>query len=176
VDLHAFVADAAGGFAGVELGHGGFHRDLLPGVFDASRAHRQQPCGVELRGHVRELELDRLELADGLAELPALLRVLRRGIESATGHAQRERGDGDAAAVEYAHRVLEAFAQLADQILFGNQAVLEDQLRRVAGAQAELVLFLAGAEAGFPSRRETPRCRRACLLFVGNREHHAQSA
>src|SRR5579859_1947889 len=62
VDLDSFVGDAGGHFAGEEFGDGGVHGEacasvLLPGGFADEEA-----SGVDFRGHVREHELNGLEL------------------------------------------------------------------------------------------------------------------
>ena len=121
---------------------------LLACVLEDGGAQGEQARGVELGGHVGELPLDALKLGDGFAELAALFDVFQRGIEGAAADAEREGGDGDAAAVEDAHGVDEAFAFVAEQVFGGDLAVFEDQLAGVAGAEAELVFFFAGAEAG----------------------------
>jgi len=50
------------------------------------------------RSHVGQLELNGLEIGDGLAKLLALLGVFHGGIESALRHPQAQRGDREAAA------------------------------------------------------------------------------
>ena len=115
-----------------------------------------EPCGAigeqarrfDLRGHVRELELDGLKFGDGLAELFALLRVAHGTFVGALRHAEAERRDRDASAVENLQAVDEAFAFRAEEIFGGHAAIGEDDFAGVAGAQAELVFFLAGAKAG----------------------------
>ena len=101
-----------------------------------------------LRLHVGELELDRLEGVDRLAELPALARVGGRVVGRALGDAQRLRGDAEPRAVERGHRDLEAPVDLADEVLRGDADVVEDRLAGRRAADAELVLELADAEAG----------------------------
>ncbi len=76
------------------------------------------------------------------------LEYLQRGVVCALGHADGERGDGDAAAIENLEAVDEAFALLAQQLGGGQAAVFEDHFAGGAGAHAELVFLLAGAEAG----------------------------
>ena len=108
-----------------------------------------QPArGVDFGGHVRELELNGLEFADGFAELLAFLRVFGGGVAGALRHPQRERGDGDAPAVEDLQAVHEAVALLAQQIFLGHETIAEDNFGSVAGAHAQLVFLFAGAEAG----------------------------
>ena len=76
------------------------------------------------------------------------LEYLQRGVVRALRHPDGERGDGDAAAVQHLQAVDEAVVQLAEQLLLGQAAVFEDHLAGGAGAQAELVFLLAGAETG----------------------------
>ena len=61
------------------------------------------PGQLDVHGHVGQLELDGLELADGLAELHALLGVLEGGVQAGLSDAHAHGPDGDAAAVEH-HR------------------------------------------------------------------------
>src|SRR5260370_16262514 len=53
----------------------------------------EQPRGVDLHRHVRELEADRLVLPQRLAELLAFLRVIERELEPRTRDADRTGGD-----------------------------------------------------------------------------------
>ncbi len=99
-------------------------------------------------GHIDQLVLDGLEFGDGPAELFAQLGVVQRGVVSALRHADGERGDGDAAAIEDLQAVDEALAAFAQQLGSGKAAVFEDHFAGGAGAQAELVFLLAGAEPG----------------------------
>ena len=80
-------------------------RDGRAGVLGGRGPLGQQARRVDLRRHLREVELDRLELADRLAELPPLLRVRERRLERAARDADREGGDRDPAAVEDLHGI-----------------------------------------------------------------------
>ena len=102
---------------------------------------------LEFGRHVRELEVDALELGDPLAELLPLARVLERFLECTLCDAKREGGDPDAPLVEGLHEVDEAPSLLANPVLRRHLDVLEDQLARVGGAPAELVLLLPRAES-----------------------------
>src|SRR5919109_5325225 len=73
-------------------------------------AIREQTRGVDLRRHVRELPLDRLELCDALPELTPLERVVAGEVVGGLGEAYRLRADPDAASVERRHRHPEALA------------------------------------------------------------------
>src|ERR1039458_5340165 len=76
-----------------------------------------------------------------------LLGIIQRGLVCALRHAQRQRRNRDAAAIEHAHRIDETVAFLPQQILRRNHAIFKDHFRRVASPQPELVLFLAGAKS-----------------------------
>jgi hypothetical protein len=110
---------------------------------------------LDLRRHPGEAELHRLVLEDRLAEGDALLGVGERGVEGGAGHADGLGADADAAAFEAGEGDLQALAFVAEQVVGGDAAVLEGDLRRVAGVLAELRLDAGDAVAG--RRRRTRR-------------------
>src|SRR5262249_15138002 len=63
-------------------------------------------------------------------------------------------------------------ALLAEEVLRGHAAVLEDELGRVRGAHAELVLLLAGAEALRPALDDEGGDALLALALVRHRHHH----
>ena len=143
-------------------------------VLEPGGAHGQQARGINLRGHVGQLPLRALEVADGVAELLALLAVLERAVVGPGGHAQPKRGNRNAPAIEHAHGIHKALAQFTQQIFRGNLAVFEDQLGGITGAQAELVFFFSGAEtrrAFFYEESRKP-ARAAGLIRYGHHDHH----
>src|SRR6266478_9057160 len=147
VNLHAFVGDADGDFTGKKLGHAGFAREASIVLISKPRGLiNEQSRRFHLRGHIRQLELNSLEFADGLAELLALLGVANRGIERPLRHAQAESGDGDASSIQNLQAAGKAFAFRAEKIFRRNFAVREDNLGSVAGAHTEFVFFFAGPE------------------------------
>ena len=148
VDLHRPVRRAHGDLARVELGLRGHPGRALAAVPRLRRALREKPRRVDLRGHLGDVELDRLELGDGPAELAPLLRVLHRRLPGAARHPDSERRDRDPPAVEDLHRVDEAASRRAEQVFSGDAAILHDEGARVRRPHAELVLLLADANAG----------------------------
>ena len=122
--------------------------------------------------HVGQLELSVLELAQALAELDTLLRVLDSLVDSALAQAQGLRGDADPAAVQGLHGDLEALALFAQQILLGNDAVLKDQVAGGGAADAHLLLVLAGGEAGEVLLHDEGRDAVVALGLVSHGEHH----
>src|SRR3954465_1933534 len=73
VDLERRVHDAVREDSREELRLRRRERERPARVLEARRAVDQLPPGLDLRRHVRELELDRLEAHDRLSELLSLL-------------------------------------------------------------------------------------------------------
>src|ERR1035437_5808297 len=148
VDLHGLAGDADGGLGSEELGHGGFAGDAQAAVEHPGGAIVEQAGGIDIHRHIDELVLDGLKLGNRAAELFAQFGILEGGVVCALGHADGERGDRDAAAIEHFEAGHETVVQFADELFGRETAVFEDDLAGGAGAQAELVLLLAAAEAG----------------------------
>ena len=87
--LDASVRVGRGGLGGGELGHGGLLGVGLAPRLEDGGAVREEPRGLEARRHVRQLELDRLELCDRLVEGLAVLRVLGGALEGGRRDAER---------------------------------------------------------------------------------------
>src|SRR5690606_3909996 len=139
-DLHGVVRDRRGGLGGEQLRHRRLPRHAVAAVLQPRRPQRQQPRGVDARGHVGELEADALELVDRAPEGLALVRVAARGLERGAGDADRLRRDPDAAAVERRHRHHEALALAADASRLRHEAALEGHAARHGGVLPELLL------------------------------------
>src|SRR5580700_3520228 len=148
VDLHRLVGGAHRNFGSKQFGHGRLLGDALPVILHPTGAIREQARGVDLSGHVGELVLNGLKLRDGPAELDALLGVFERSLISALRGADRERGDGNAPAIQNAQAVDESLALLAQQLRFGHTAIGEYHFTGGAGAHAELVFLLAELKTG----------------------------
>src|SRR5579862_9825099 len=152
VDLEGGVDDSVREDPREELRLCGGERVIAALILEPRRAVDELAAGVDLRRHVRELELDRLELRDRLAELPPLLRVGEREVVRALRQADAHRRDRDPAAVENLHELLEAAPALAEEILLGHRAGGERQLARVGCVPAELVHRRRDLVAGRPVR------------------------
>src|SRR5580704_12692909 len=173
VDLHAFVGDAYSHLAGEELGHAGFAGETHVFLIgEPGGLVNKQARGFYLGGHIRKLELDSLEFADGFAELLALLGVLGGGVERALSHTKRESCNRNAATVENFKAGDEAFAFRPEQILRGDAAIAENYLGSVAGAHTQLVFFFTRAETrhAFFEDEGADSVRIFCL--VGDRHGH----
>ena len=128
------------------LGHARFHVAALAAIEGGRRIERQQPRGARARRHLAELELDRLVLADRLAEGLAHLGILGRELQRAFRHADAARGDVDAPELQPARRLVEALAfDAADQVLGRDAIVLEHQLAGIDRLVAELLQLAADA-------------------------------
>src|SRR3989442_1342047 len=101
----------------------------LAAVVDLGCLPDEQPRSLGTRRHLAQLELNRLVLADRLAEGVPLLRIPDRLVERRLGDADPPRRDVDPSELEPADRLLEAAAFVADQVLLGHAVVLEHQLR-----------------------------------------------
>src|SRR5581483_1241048 len=95
-------------------------------------------------------ELDGLVVPDRVAERLPFLRVPQRLVHAALGQPGGQRGDRDAALVEYRQELGVAAAALADEVLRGYPHVVEGQLAGVRGAPADLGVL-----------RRDPQARRA---------------
>ncbi|MNC71341.1 hypothetical protein D3C75_1222480 [compost metagenome] len=90
VDLVGNRGGQGGRFTGTDLGHGDVEgqaaaaaRWCLQGLAGTLQGHlRGHSRGTDGAGHLRQLLLDRLELADGLAELGTFVGVLHRLVEA----------------------------------------------------------------------------------------------
>ena len=98
------------------------------GVAQAGGVVGEEPRGLDLGAHFGQLELDGLELGDGLAERLALLRIPERVLERALGHPHHLGPDADAALVQRLDGDLVALAHLAQDVVLGHAHALQDQL------------------------------------------------
>jgi hypothetical protein len=134
----------------------GLEVGALAGVLHARGLQRQQPRGLDLGGHVGELELDRLVLGDRLAERLALLRVAEPELERALGDADAAGGDVDPADLERVHHLREALVEpgllAAEDHLGGAAVAVEHELGRLDALVAHLLDLGRDVEAGVLAR------------------------
>jgi hypothetical protein len=97
--------------------------------------------------HVGQLALHELELADGLAELLALVHEGQHHVHAGGHDAERPAGEHGALVVEAAHQHFGAGALAAEDVLHRHFAVVEEQRVGVGAAHAELVEVLALGKA-----------------------------
>ena len=134
--------------AGLQLGHRRLLEERLAGVAQVRSAVREPARGLELGRDVGELELDRLELRDGLAELLAAARVVERHVEHRLGQAERQRGDGDAPDFERAEELAEPHRRVAEEMVVRDPDVVEEELPGVEAAPTDAAHLRAHGESG----------------------------
>ena len=118
-----------------------------PASLKAGGVVNHQAGGFHVHRHLRQFELYSLEFGDRLAELFALLGIGDGVIQRALRQSGHLRADADAALIQRLDGDLVAFAHFADDVGFGNAAIVQNQLAGGGGADAQLVLFLADGEA-----------------------------
>src|SRR4051794_40939873 len=96
VDLDRVLDDTALAVTGGDLRHGGGEAPAYVVLGDGECAEVDRcSCALDREVVVRQLVLDRLETADGYAELLALLRVFDGAVENGGTSADGLRCDGD---------------------------------------------------------------------------------
>jgi hypothetical protein len=86
--------------------------------------------------------------ADRFAELLTFFRIFDARIERPLCETDGQGGDADPSAVQHSECLFESFADGADQVLFRDADVIEDERSCFAAPHSEFILFLAGSESG----------------------------
>src|SRR5205823_10958905 len=89
--------------------------------------------------HVRELGLHQLKLADGFAELLALMHVGHHAVHAGLHDAERPGREHHALVIEAGHQYAHALALAPEDIVPRHLAVNEDKLAGIGAAHAEFV-------------------------------------
>src|SRR5204863_6847109 len=105
------------------LRHRGLLRERAAGVLQPRGLVDERPSGLDLGGHVREPELERLEAADRLPELLSLARVREGEVVRALRQPDAHRSDRDPAAVQDLEELPESGAPRAEPVALRNLAV-----------------------------------------------------
>src|SRR5438067_4487229 len=95
MDAHRLVRVLERGFGGEVLGHAGLQVAALAAVVDLGRLPDEQARSLGARRHLAQLELNRLVLADRLAERVPLLRIPDCLVERRLGDADAPGRDVD---------------------------------------------------------------------------------
>ena len=148
VDLHRFAGRAGRGLGRVQFRHGRLAAKGLSQIRQLGRPQHQQPGRIQLHRHVGEHELDGLVLGQPLGKRPALRGVGDAVVERCAADAYRHGPDADAPAFQHAHRLTKPLPFRADEGLRRHLAIVKDDFRGIARAQAELILFLTDPQAG----------------------------
>ena len=148
VQLQGLIGDLEAGVGGEALGHGAkAGGGRIAGVERGGGAAHHQPRGLQLGGHVGELELQRLEILQRPTELAALGEVGLGGFQRQAGAAEGTGGDVEPAAVEPHHGDAEPLALFADPIGRADPDIVEMDHGRRLTAPAHLALLRSEAEA-----------------------------
>ncbi len=110
---------------------------LRRAISSVGRAPHEHAGRLQLGRQVGELPLNRLEVADRLAERVARARVRERLVERGLSDAERLRGNGDPPALERPHRQAEAAPNLTEHRVGADADVLEVQVHAAKSAHAE---------------------------------------
>src|SRR5262245_12446572 len=123
--------------------------DRALAVFDeAGGAVDGRFADVSPRQHLGQLVFDRAEIGYRLPELASLGGVFRGQLQRVFAAADAARAEFEAAEVENVERDQVPFADLAQEPVFRDFAVLQQQRRSRGAALAQLVLFGSGSDAG----------------------------
>ncbi len=141
-DLDRPVAGAVRRFRGEHLGDRRLAGEVSSRVLSGGGPQGEKLRGVQFRRGIGDHPLDRLELGEGLAELPPLLCVGHRRLERSPGDPDRLRGDPDPPPVQRRHGDPEALPLLAQQVPFRDAAIVEGEGDGVGPFQSHLVLRL----------------------------------
>ena len=128
-----------GHFAGKKLGHGGFFQAGQASVAQGGGVPDELARGLNLCRCVSQFELHGLMAKNRLTKGPPLFAVGQRGFKRGARHAQGLRGNADAPALQARQGNAQTQAFFADEVFCRHAAVVEDDLRRVAGVLAHLV-------------------------------------
>ncbi len=149
MDLHRLGGDLVAGLGGEVLGHGAVHGGVgVVSVLHLCGHIDQLLGGGQLGGHIRQHEGDGLVLADGLAELDALLGVFDGLVQAALGQTDGLGGHAQTAAVQRLHGVDEAHVLFAQHIALVDADVLQHHVGGGVAHQAHLGLVFAAGDAG----------------------------
>src|SRR5205814_10583888 len=128
------VDDALRRLGRVMLCHRGAALAGLAAIVMARGVVDEQARRLELRRHLRELELRRLEFRQRAAELPPGAAVMERLVQGSLTEADGGGADGRAERVERAKRDRHAVALAAEPVAVRHRAVFEsdgaDRVRR----------------------------------------------
>lgn len=130
----------------------------------------QQPRSMNIGGHVRQDELNGLQVSNGLAKRISRLRILDTVFHGRTRDADRKHRSQGPAVVQRFHGDAKAVPLAANAVLHRNAHVLKSQGDGVGRPLPHLVFVLSNAQPfGRPSttRAMMPLCR-AFLSTVQN--------
>src|ERR671916_1824552 len=129
VDAEGVLRDLLAVLAGQQLRHPGLNIVARAGVLEPGGVDHHQVRGLDLGGHLGELERDRLVLCDRFAEGSPLLGVADRELEGADGDAAGSGCHIDPPYLDAVHHLCEALAgRVAEYLVSTDAMAVEDQL------------------------------------------------
>ncbi|MNX86629.1 hypothetical protein D3C86_1185190 [compost metagenome] len=140
MNLDGVRADTLGHFGGEKLGHRSFRKTGFPRLLQRRRMQHQLPRRRYARRHIRKPKRHRLMLDDCLPEGLALAGIIPRRLESGLRHADRLRGDTDAAAFQIGERNAISLPLFAEPQFDWDCHVGEGDLAGIGRMQAEFFL------------------------------------
>eukprot|EP00754_Rhynchopus_humris_P010369 Rhum_TRINITY_DN14147_c4_g1::Rhum_TRINITY_DN14147_c4_g1_i1::g.71671::m.71671 len=144
---------------------------LRRGAHGAGHRVRQGLGGLRLREALRHVLLDLPEVADRLAERPALLRVVEHDLDAALGDADGHGRKRQPLQLQVAHHAQHAASFLAEAVRDGHLAVREEELAHRRPTHAALVDLAAVAEALHAPLHEESR---HLALYLGVDDVHVR--
>jgi len=147
VDLNGPVRDSRRHLARKKLRDGCLHAEPCSRVLFPSGLAYQEARRVDLRAHIRQHELNRLKLRNGVAERHALLRIGERRRERSLRNARGLRADTNAPAIKRGEGNLVALALIANAICSGHFAIGRHEFATGRRVDPQLLFFFADVEA-----------------------------
>ncbi len=132
----------------------------------------QEPGRPELGGHICQFEGNTLVLADGGIELDPFLGIVQSCFIGTLGNPQCLGCNPDPAAVQGGHGNLEALAPFAQQVLFGQFYIVEDQFCRGRGTDPQFVIMVPEGEARHAFFYDEGADAPGAFPRFGDGEHH----
>lgn len=151
---------------GRQLGHGRRSGIHLPRILELGGSPRQETRRVPGHRHGTDFRLNRLKVGNRLAKGVAFEGVLDGAVNRGGSNAQSLAGDANATAVECLHGNLKALAGFAEEILFGNADVIENEIGSGGRPNAEFVFL--GAEGKAWGVRGDDKGRNALVTMIRN--------
>mmetsp|Transcript_15983 Transcript_15983/g.36504 ORF Transcript_15983/g.36504 Transcript_15983/m.36504 type:complete len:210 (-) Transcript_15983:643-1272(-) len=144
--LNRLMGAEGRGLRGGEFGHRRRLDEVLLVILHLRCSPGEEASGLDLQGHVGDLELDGLQLRDGAAERHTRLRVPHSGIQRCLCDPHSLARNADPAPVQGHHGNLETHAKFTQQVRSRNAAIFEDEAASSRRTNAELVLRLPCCE------------------------------
>ena len=160
-------------FSREKLSHSSLYRNVLGFVLlGYDSLIDESSCGFDLCREIRNSELSILESRNGFAELLSFSGVIDGFGKRALRDSESLRGNTDSSAVKRLERKLDAFADLTENVLLGDETVFEDKFARGGASYTHLLLFLSEGESREALLYEKRRAFDALGIPARNGDNH----